>query len=436
MSESEQVLKISPGRTQKFPKDWKLYTLDEISDVIDPYPSHRAPKRVSKGVPYLGIGDFDEEGNILKISRHVSSSALKEQKETFSLKKGDLALGRVASIGKVVKLNPKQNYTISPTLAIIQPKIKPDFLRQVMLESYFQDQLIANVHGSTRSSVGIQKVRQIIIGVPKENEIEKISEILTNLESQQKIYEEIGQQTKNLKDGLIKKLFTKGIKHKKFKKIKIGIRKEIEIPEEWTLSNINKILSKEKYSIKRGPWGGSLKKEFFVKNGFKVYEQKNAIYNDFERGNYFINNEKFEELKDFEVRPGDFIISCSGTIGKIARIPQQAKKGIINQALLKISVDTEIIEPNFFMELFQTPSIQKLFSGLTHGSAMKNVLSISELKNISLKLPPIKEQQKIVSILTDIDSKIDEFKTKKTLFQNLRKGIMKNLLTGQIRVTI
>jgi type I restriction enzyme S subunit len=44
--------------------------------------------------------------------------------------------------------------------------------------------------------------------------------------------------------------------------------------------------------FKRGSFGGSLKKEIFVESGYKVYEQKNVIYNDFTLGNYFIDEKK------------------------------------------------------------------------------------------------------------------------------------------------
>ena len=53
-------------------------------------------------------------------------------------------------------------------------------------------------------------------------------------------------------------------------------------------------------------------------------------------------------MKNFQVVPGDMIISCSGvTMGRIAEIPDNAQEGIINQALLKLSLDTEIIGKSF-----------------------------------------------------------------------------------------
>ena len=88
----------------------------------------------------------------------------------------------------------------------------------------------------------------------------------------------------------------------------------------------------------RGPFGGALKKEIFVSEGYAVYEQSHAIYGDFSKFRYFISEEKFNELKRFSVFPNDIIMSCSGTMGKFAIVPEKLKEGVINQALLKLTV--------------------------------------------------------------------------------------------------
>jgi len=109
-----------------------------------------------------------------------------------------------------------------------------------------------------------------------------------------------------------------------YKQTEVGV-----IPEDWNTEILEGVCVPG--GLVRGPFGGALKKEFFVKDGFKVYEQRNAIYRDADLGFYFIGENKYKELKRFEVKEGDFIISCSGTIGKIFQVPKNAKAGVINQ---------------------------------------------------------------------------------------------------------
>ena len=63
-------------------------------------------------------------------------------------------------------------------------------------------------------------------------------------------------------------------------------------------------------------------------------------------------------------------------------------------------------------------------------------LSKKDLKKIMIPLPSFPEQQKIASILLNVESRISEFHSQKSNFEILKKGLMQKLLTGQIRVKI
>jgi type I restriction enzyme, S subunit len=75
----------------------------------------------------------------------------------------------------------------------------------------------------------------------------------------------------------------------------------------------------------------------FVADGYAVYEQSHAIYEQFEEIRYFVEDDKFREMQRFEIHSNDLIMSCSGTMGKVAIVPEGIRRGIINQALLKLS---------------------------------------------------------------------------------------------------
>jgi type I restriction enzyme M protein len=148
--------------------------------------------------------------------------------------------------------------------------------------------------------------------------------------------------------------------------------------------------------FKRGPFGGSLKKEIFVKSGYAVYEQSHAIADDFTEFRYFIDQEKFNEMRGFQVRPGELIMSCSGTMGKVAIIPDNAPLGIINQALLKLTPTDKIL--NVFLKLWmESARFQGGLDNITYGAAIKNVASVAILKDLRLPLPPLEVQKEIVA---------------------------------------
>ena len=69
--------------------------------------------------------------------------------------------------------------------------------------------------------------------------------------------------------------------------------------------------------LKRGPFGGALKKEIFVESGFLVYEQGVIISGDPHSGRYFVDQKKYSSMKDFSVQADDILVTCSGTLGAV-----------------------------------------------------------------------------------------------------------------------
>ena len=203
-------------------------------------------------------------------------------------------------------------------------------------------------------------------------------------------------------------------------------------PKEWDRKNLEDLCIEK--GLVRGPFGGTLKKECFVNTGYKVYEQKNAIYKDVNIGDYFINDEKYQELQRFAVNDGNFIVSCSGTIGKIFRIPKGALRGIINQALLNIKLDEDIIESEFFYHYFQWDSFQRKIIDNTQGGAMQNLVGMNIFRKTKLAVPLREEQQKIATILSTWDKAIELKEKLIEQKKEQKRGLMQKLLTGEVRL--
>lgn len=204
------------------------------------------------------------------------------------------------------------------------------------------------------------------------------------------------------------------------------------IPEDWSTKILEEVCIPG--GLVRGPFGGSLKKEFFIKDGFKVYEQRNAIYRDVNLGSYFISENKYKELKRFDVREGDFIVSCSGTIGKIFQIPSNAKAGVINQALLKIKTDSRVIHDRFFFYIFDWDKFQQKIIDNTQGGAMQNLVGMDIFRSIAIPLPTLYEQQAIATALSDVDALITSLDKLITKKRDIKQATMQQLLTGKTRL--
>src|SRR5690625_1121039 len=174
----------------------------------------------------------------------------------------------------------------------------------------------------------------------------------------------------------------------------------------WIREQFNFLLEK-KDGIRRGPFGSALKKDLFVKDSnYVVYEQQNAIYNNFDT-RYNITEEKYKELINFKLEPGDFIMSGAGTIGKVSFVHQNIKTGIINQALIRMKTSKINTDKKFFYHFMQSPIMQKNLTRKNAGSAMTNLIPMAELKATKIQIPEnIDEQQKIGNLFEKLDQAI------------------------------
>lgn len=201
---------------------------------------------------------------------------------------------------------------------------------------------------------------------------------------------------------------------------------DMEIPLGWRVGNIGGILSQKGYI--RGPFGSALKKEDMEEQGIPVYEQQHAIDNH-RNFRYFINEEKYMSLKRFAVKKNDFVISCSGTLGKITVIKENDPVGIINQALLILRVDPNKFEPICLKYFLTSTEGNNLLIADAGGSAQVNIAKREEIEAIPVLIPN-SHQQKIVSKLLEIcDRAIDIRQKENNLLERFKEILLSNLAT-------
>ena len=136
--------------------------------------------------------------------------------------------------------------------------------------------------------------------------------------------------------------------------------------------------------------------------------------------------DKFNELIRFAVHTNDIIMSCSGTMGKFSIIPENYIEGVINQALLKLSTKKDN-DYRFIKYVLELPNNQKQLLSDAAGGAIKNVASVSQIKEMPLLIPNLKEQQQIANCLSSVDILISSEIDKLDQLKAHRKGLMQKL---------
>ena len=175
-----------------------------------------------------------------------------------------------------------------------------------------------------------------------------------------------------------------------------------EVPSSWALIRLDDI-----GIYRKGPFGSSLTKSMFVPKGadtVKVYEQKNAIQKDHTLGTYYITRQYYEsKMRSFTVEPGDILVSCAGTIGETYILPEQIELGIINQALMRMTIFAPI-DLDYFLLYFDYV-LKQAAKETSKGSAIKNIPPFEIFKKLILPLPPLEEQKRIVEKVRELESR-------------------------------
>ena len=467
---------IKDEKMEKLPEGWKRVSIEKDTILI----SGLRPKggALDEGIPSLGGEHITLDGRI-----NFSDENAKYVPEKFFkiIPKGRVEVNDIlinkdgANTGKVAILKEKiyPDMAINEHIFILRSKgfFDQRYLFYWIFSYLGQKQIKDRITGSAQPGLSSKFIKDFFVLKPPFPEQQKIAEILETVDNVIEKTDAIIEKYKRIKQGLMQDLLTRGIienyelgimnygselrKHEsgimnnelgvgsheseignwelrderkhKFKDSPLG-----KIPEEWEVVSLGEVALPN--GIVRGPFGGMLKKEIFVSRGYKVYEQGNAIYKSVNLGHYSIDAKKYKQMLRFAVKPKDFIISCSGTIGKIFMIPDNFKKGIINQALLKITIDNKKFNHKFFEYFFEWERFQDKIIDYTQGGAMPNLIGINEFKKVSFPKPPLPEQRRIASILSQVDEVIEKEQKYKEKLERIKWGLMEDLLTGRIRV--
>jgi len=291
--------------------------------------------------------------------------------------------------------------------------------------------LVRVSQGSTFAAVNRADICGLEVPLPSPAEQRKIAAILSSVDNAIEKTQTVIDQVQVVKRGLTQELLTRGLpgRHTRFKQTEIG-----EIPEEWAVDRVGELGRQGRPAVKAGPFGSSLKKSYYVSEGYRVYGQEQVLARDLSVGDYYVDQERFELLSSCEVRAGDVLMSLVGTFGKAIVVPPDAERGIINPRLLRLSLDPRLVLPGFLCYWLQSDGTRKVLTDAAQGGTM-GVLNAGIVKNLRLGRPSLPEQSAIVAVLRAVEMRLDTEMAAKGAAARSKTALMSVLLTGELRVT-
>ncbi len=338
------------------------------------------------------------------------------------IKSHDILVSTVRpNLNAVAQVPPRLNDQIASTgFTVLRPQklhLDDRYLFHWVKSPAFVSHLSKEATGASYPAVSDKIVKDTSIPLPPLGEQKRIAEVLDKADALRQKRRRALQKLDTLLQSVFLEMFGDPVRN----------------PKGWDTRTLPELILPGKNSLKRGPFGGTLKKEIFVDSGYLVYEQYHALNNDYSFGRYFITEEKYKELIGFSVKPNDIIISCSGVyLGKLSIVPDGAKPGIINQALLKVSLDQEKMKTVVFAYIFGSSQFKRKYFPSNRGVAIPNLPPMDVMKKIGFITPPLEIQQKFADNVNRIYAIKKRYEIGTTSLENLFSSIRNRAFKGEL----
>lgn len=304
-------------------------------------------------------------------------------------------------------------------LEAIGKKLDPKLLPFILQSEKFVNFAVKNSVGSTNPYVRWRDLAKFEIILHTMETQKRISEILWTVENSYQTTESLLQKIIILKKITLNQLLTKGIGHTKFKKTVMG-----EIPKEW------KIVEMKALSVKGLQNGIFKKSEQFgsgvpLVNVSDLFSENEIKLNSLEKVSVTTN-----ELKQFAIQEGDIFFCRSSLvpsgIGRTNIVLKLDEPAVFECHVMMLRPNS-FVNPKYLFYFTRS----ELFRRYVFSIAMKlTMITIRQpdLEKAPVLLPSLDEQQKIISILSNIDERIDTLKLHLVRLRQLRKNLTNTLL--------
>jgi type I restriction enzyme S subunit len=250
--------------------------------------------------------------------------------------------------------------------------------------------------------------------------VAKIEELLSELENGKQQLQIAQQQLKVYRQSLLKWAFEGRLTNKDVK--------DGELPKGWQWVKLGGIATKitdgEHITPRRTSEGFLLLSARNIQNGYLALENVDYVPED----------EYLRIIKRCNPEVGDILISCSGTIGRVCRVPKDLKFVMVRSVAL-VKLDWSNYSSKFYEYLFLSPLLQRHIDKSKKATAQAN-LFLGPIKNLDVIVCPLEEQELIVE---ELESKLTVCdKIEETISQSLqqaetlRQSILKKAFEGKL----
>ncbi|GAB7520515.1 restriction endonuclease subunit S [Rhodococcus qingshengii] len=313
----------------------------------------------------------------------VSGSGIGSSKQIVSA--GDLLLSRIVPhIRRAWVVGSDQGRRLIASgewMVFRSDRIHADWLRHVLTGDVFHAQLMQTVAGVGGSLMRARPahVATIAIPLPPLPEQRRIAAILDHADTLRAKRREALAQLEELTQSIFIDMFgDAGSKDTLFRTVNIG---EIAL----------QVTDGEHQTPKR------------ESEGVLLLSARNVHHGRLDLGTVdHIGTSEYERIrKRCDPKVGDILISCSGSIGRVAVVPEMEPFSLVRSVAL-VRFPPDQLLPNFVMHYLRTPQLQRMMQQRANSSAQANLFQ-GPIRELPIVVPPIGLQKSFELKAAQID---------------------------------
>ncbi|WP_417737747.1 restriction endonuclease subunit S [Rosistilla oblonga] len=358
----------------------------------------------------------------------------KEENERYLLKSPDIVVAMTRPILngylKVARLRPCDGIALlnqRVAKVVTSEKIDSEFVLQHLFTRRLASSLELALSGTDPPNLSSRVLDEVSIPIPPLPEQQKIAAILSTWDRAIELTEKLIAAKQKRKQALMQQLLTGKVRFKEFVKSKNRQKTPIgNMPSDWKTHRLGKIVEKVK---RKNPDG-----EVHVLTA-------SGEHGLVDQRDFFNRSVAGADLSGYYLlKRGEFAYNRSAMkgypFGAIKRLDRY-EQGVLSTLYICFGITDSRCDSDYLRQFFEACLLDKQLRGITQvGGRAHGLLNITDgdFYSMSVVLPSIPEQQKIAAVLDTQDSEINSVRKKLAVLNQQKKGLMQQLLTGNIRV--
>jgi len=378
----------------QFRKDVEILALDDVV-WFQEGPGVRKHQFVDNGIKLLNVANIEKNKiNLDKSKNYISEKESEEKYPHFLAEEGDLVIAssgiKIENFDEKIAFINKEHLPLCMNTSTIrfkshdENKLDIQYFKWFLRSECFKKQVQFWVTGSAQLNFGPSHLKKMFVSVPNIITQKSIVKILNTADRlRQKRKEQLTLLDNYLKSVFLD-MFGDPVKNEKG----------------WETENIRDISKR----ISDGPFGSNLKTEHYQNTGIRVIRLQNIGVGEFQdEDKAYISESHFETIKKHSCKAGDVLIATMGDPNiRACMFPEEISFAVNKADCIQLRPKSNVIMAEYICGFINSPSAIYLIAKFLHGQTRTRI-SMGQLSNLNIPVPPIKLQSKFVDIVKQVE---------------------------------